>query len=96
MSRGQATLPDGLGQPTLADLTIGQTAYTVPWAMWADEERSLWLTPSFPAHDQPGGTVRMRVDLRSDGYHVWLPAGQFYKPEGKAEKGSIPVAELHT
>jgi hypothetical protein len=96
MSREQATLPDGLERPNLAGMTIGQTAYTMPWMMWADSDRRLWLIPSAPAHGQPGGTVRMRVDLRRDGYHVWLPADQYYDPQGSAEAGSIPVAELHT
>lgn len=100
MSR-QARLPEDLEGPTLGAMSQGEACYTTPWAMWADSERRLWLHPRYPAISCPGGTVRMRVELHEDGYHVWAVPGETYDPQhenGYAGGDSItflPVTALH-
>ncbi|HEY5988233.1 MAG TPA: hypothetical protein VIV12_17935 [Streptosporangiaceae bacterium] len=96
----QARLPRNWEQPTIATMEFGQTLYTVPWAMRADEDRQLWLHPDFPTENAPQGTVMMRVELRDDGYHVWPVSNHSYQPApavfaGKTSQPFIPVAVLH-
>jgi hypothetical protein len=99
----QARLPRELeeNKPTIARMAFGQSAYTVPWAMWADQDRLLWLHPDYEVHARTGGTVKMRIELREDGYHVWAPKSESWKPQGKSgyvgelSQPFIPVAALH-
>jgi hypothetical protein len=99
----QARLPKSLeeNEPTVATMRFGQVAWTVPWAMWADQDRLLWLHPDYKISAQPGGTVEMRVELREDGYHVWAPKECSWKPRnsscyvGELSQQFIPVTEIH-
>lgn len=96
----QASLPRQLEGPTIATMEFGRAYYTVPWAMWADADRLLWLHPDYPAESSPGGTVQMRIELRDDGYHVWPPSDASHKPQersgfvGGTSQPFIPVAML--
>ena len=78
----QAKLPDRLKQKTLANLKVGESAYTVPWAMKADLDGNLWLSTHFSANKRPGGTVSMLVARGREGWscdvseckdYRWLP-----------------------
>lgn len=97
----QAVLPEDVEEYTLSSMNTGDVAWTLPWGMWVDRARRCWLHPSYPAESQPGGTVQMRVELREDGYHVWLPADQRYSPQDQPAYVSprdleyLPVVELH-
>lgn len=98
----QARLPKSLRDrtPTVATMEFGRAYYTVPWAMWADRDELMWLHPDYEVRSQPGGTVQMRVELQSDGYHVWPTRDHSYKPRnesgyvGSTSQPFIPVAEL--
>lgn len=86
---------------TLSSMMTGEIAYTLPWGMWVDKERQCWLHPDYGASPNPHGTCTMRVMLRKDGYHVWVPPGETYKPSSTAGYVSpadtkyLPVTELH-
>ena len=91
-----ATLPDTAATVThLRDMQIGDTGYTVPWAMSVDRDRKCWLRASYTIDTQPGGTVQMRVTRREDGYHVWLVDGHAYDPVELPAFEFLPVVELH-
>ena len=91
-----ATLPGEYVEHTLANLRVGESTWTVPWAMDVDDERRCWLTPSFTGHPTPGGTVQMLVERREDGYHVWLAPDYKYHPTGgRSGSAGIPVVKLH-
>jgi hypothetical protein len=100
-TNAQAQLPRELEGPTIATMGFQRTYYTVPWAMWADAGRLLWLHPDYTVKDHPGGTLQMRIELRDDGYHVWPPRGESYNPQqdhgyfGGTSQPFIPVAVLH-
>jgi hypothetical protein len=102
MNAGQAQLPRELEGPSIATMEFGCAYYTVPWAMWVDADRMLWLHPDYPAESAPDGTVQMRIELRDDGYHVWPPGDKPYRPQqehgylGGTSQPFIPVAVLHT
>lgn len=63
-------LPDHLLERELKDLKVGESAWTVPWAMYVTEDRRCWLHGGYSAFDQQGGTVQMIVTHTKDGYIV--------------------------
>jgi hypothetical protein len=92
---------DFLDTDTLANLRVGERCYTTPWAMWVDLSMNCWLHPEYTAQQNPGGTVHMRVARLKDGYHVWPPVGEKYKPSAQQSYVSpddtpwIPVVNIH-
>lgn len=98
--RRQARYPEEFAPYTLAEMEVGDVAYTVPWAMVIDSDRYCWLQSSFASHAQPGGTMQMRVERREDGFHV--QCSRLTPREVETQQRShadvpadaIPVAEL--
>ena len=80
MNFRQARLPEDLEGKTIDSMVTGEIGYTTPWGMWVDKHRKCWLNPTYTVSENPEGTSRMRVELRSDGYHVWPPSGESWKP----------------
>lgn len=67
--QSQAQLPSERQEVTIEDMMPGDSGWTVPWGMYADPRGALWLNGSYTIHDQPGGTVNMRVWRdEADGY----------------------------
>lgn len=96
----QAVLPENFEEHTLDAMNTGDVVYTTSWAMWVDHERRCWLHPKYPANLTPGGTAKMKVALREDGYHVWLTDYRYSptsQPEfvSSADTQYLPVVELH-
>lgn len=83
----QSTLPAGYEEHTLATLKEGETAYTVPWLMWADEDRKLWITAHAPIWTAPVGPATLRVKREVGAVRVWASTigAERYKP------GKIPA-----
>ncbi len=84
--RKQAKLPMGMAnaEHSIATMDIGEKGWTVPWAMYYDKDRNLWLNGSYTIHADPGGTARMAVWRDEDGWcvdasgcrdHHWSEAG---------------------
>lgn len=96
-TRKQAQLPEGAGyeRPKLANMALGDVAYTTGWAMEVDGDRACWLRPNYSAEPRPGGTVSMRVERRVDGFHVWPARGYAYDIGDVPQRDALPVAELH-
>jgi hypothetical protein len=96
-----AILPEDYEEATIDSMVTGERGYTVPWAMWVDADRNCWLHPKYTIHADTCGTVQMRVELREDGYHVWLVPGEKYQPRASPGYCSpedteyLPVVELH-
>lgn len=59
-------VPKSMVQKTLAGMLVGESAYTVPWALHVANDRSATLDVDMPAHTQPGGTVSMYVTRVGD------------------------------
>lgn len=57
----QAVLPESLEEVGLKDLADGESVYTVPWAMYADDNGALWLNGNYHFEKSPGGTRQMKV-----------------------------------
>ena len=66
----QSILPETFEQETIIGMLPGDTGYTVLWAMWADENRVLWINGDYSIHKSPGGTVHMKIKRTIDGVVV--------------------------
>lgn len=97
----QAKLPEDLEGDTIGSMVTGEVGYTNPWAMWVDTERNCWLHPEHVLRSHPQGNVKMKVELREDGYHVWTPPGMTWSVQAEPGYQSprdiqyLPVVELH-
>ena len=93
-------LPTHLHRHTLADLRVGQSTWTVPWAMYAEPDGTLYLNGNYSLHsDAPGGTVQMQVLRGPDGFIVDISrcANFGWKPTGACYVGGsdpLPVIQL--
>lgn len=56
----------------LSDLGEGESAWTVPWAAWSDENGTVWLSTRFTVSDSES-SARMRVTRLGDGWVISLP-----------------------
>jgi hypothetical protein len=67
-----ATLPVLGAGPLIGDLKVGQTAYSVPQALWIDANHHAWLALGFRVTMYVQGNSRMLIGREVDGYHVWI------------------------
>ena len=65
------TLPEDMEQETISGMPVGESGYTVPWAMWADLNRVLWINGNYSIHKKPHGTVCMFVERTKEGVVVY-------------------------
>lgn len=86
-------LPEDRLTRTIAGMREGESAWVTPWAMDVDADRRCTLRPGYSIHDQPGGTVCMRIERHQEGFHVWVPRNTTWTT-GSGMDG-LPVAELH-
>lgn len=91
---GHALLPEDMEEPTVGAMTIGDVAYVVPWAMAADQNRRLWMDPSYQVHSGTGGTIRMKIRRDTDGLQVWEVPAAHYAPSQLKFDDPLPVALL--
>lgn len=100
-----AKLPDVMKQVTLADFHsegygcgYGWVVYVDPSAMFADEQKNLWLDPEAACSPSPDEVSRMAVEYGSefeDSLVVYRVPGVFYKVGSKDSPAKvIPVAKL--
>ena len=57
----QAVLPENLEEVGLKDIADGESVYTVPWAMYADDNGALWLNGNYSFDKHSHGTHEMKV-----------------------------------
>jgi hypothetical protein len=90
-------LPKQLEQLTLYDLLEGQEVYTIPWALWADQNGDLWLDIRNPYTNELQGTSSMKVtkkdgkyicDITKCGYFRWARNQTYYS------NGSVLISNL--
>lgn len=95
-----ARLPQDRYKNTLGTMPIGASGYTVPWAMWPDEDGELWLHGGYNYLDSPRGTVGMKVTRREDGYEVDISANHAKSFRWRAGQGfmgkmdDLPVIKI--
>lgn len=96
-------LPEELEEDTVRRMKSGDIGYTVPWAMWADAKRQLWINNGYSVEPNPFGTACMKIKRviqndfdgvivfrRTIGDHRYTPTGtRPYFSNG--EEGDLPV-----
>lgn len=97
-NKPQATLPLDMTEDTIAGMSPGTSAWTVPGAMSVDADMKCWLAASYTVHEEPGGTVEMLVTRENDGsYSVRAPRSHKYSPGPAHFVGNpdmLPVSQL--
>lgn len=81
-----AKMPEEFCDRTLGSLTVGETAWTMPWALWVDSERDCWVDPNMIFQDHSSGcTIKVtreiggfEVELKGCNYRWTITHG--YKP----------------
>lgn len=56
-------LPEDMEENTISNMSPGDTGYTLPWGMFADKDRRLWINGNYPVYKAPGGTVKMHITM---------------------------------
>ncbi len=63
-------LPEAYEANSIKLMSPGEVWWVVPWAMYADEDRILWINGSYTINTRPGGTVQLRIQRTRDGVNV--------------------------
>lgn len=61
---------DGTKHPKLFNMQVGDTAYTLPWGMYADECGTLMINGRYPALPKDCGTHYLKVTRTVQGFSV--------------------------
>jgi hypothetical protein len=95
-----AKLPAAKLERQIKHMIPGEVWWTVPWAIWADEDMNLWINGNYDVFDTPGGTVDTEVWLVADGrYGVRHTGNHRWRRKGSDHawaSASLPVVEFHT
>jgi len=67
-----AKLPQDKEENTIGKMKVGETGYTVPGAMWVDQERNCWLNEDYTIHKERGGTVQLKIERLKEGYIAYI------------------------
>jgi len=65
-----AKLPEALEERTIYRMLPGDAGYTLPWAVWADADRELWINGDYSYTDQIEGTSTLRIRRTESGVEV--------------------------
>ena len=95
-----AKLPAAQLERQIKHMIPGEVWWTVPWAIWADEDLNLWINGNYDVFDGPRGTVDTEVWLVGDGrYGVRHTRNHRWRPKSSDHAwaaSSFPVVEFHT
>ncbi len=67
----QSILTEDMEPETIEGMAIGEEAYTLSWAMYADPQGYLWANGSYPITPVPRGTSKMKIKRVGDGLVVF-------------------------
>lgn len=70
----QSVLPETYEEDTIIGMLPGDIGYTVPWAMWPDTDRILWINGRYSIDREPGGpnkTTNMKIQRTVEGVIVY-------------------------
>lgn len=62
-------IPERAMMKHISGMNIGETRWTVPWAICVDADRTGWLMPDSPVELLgPGGTVQLKITRTKNGF----------------------------
>ena len=97
LKQTQPNLPDPMsfmGVGYIGNMKIGESGYTVPWAMSFENNGKSWIDTNFEIKSSPRGTSTMMVTRLEDGYHTY-PINKENIWSGKHGGNEVAVAQVH-
>jgi len=64
-------LPESFEENTIEQMLPGDRGYTVPWAMFPDQNRVLWINGHYTIDSEPFGTGHMLIERTKTGVIVY-------------------------
>jgi hypothetical protein len=64
-------LPEAYEEDTIYGMSVGEKGFTVPWAMWADADRVLWINGDYTIHKEAFGTAHLYIERTKEGVIVY-------------------------
>lgn len=91
-----AKLPVAHVRRRLYEIPEGQTVYAGRWALLVDDDLGCWLDPTSYVGTRTHEHT-LRISVRADGFHVWLPAEYGWTPgvAGRQPHKFLPVAAIY-
>ena len=91
-------LPEEMTEDSVVRMRDGEEGYVVPWAMFANPQRRLFIVGTYTVHVKPGGTVQMKIKKQGETILVDRKTirGEKYSPGmpcymGVSKKDYLPV-----
>ena len=83
-------LPKSKEEKLIKDLKVGESCYTVPWAMWVNKDNVCFLREDFKASSSKGGTVELKIERVEDGYIAYIHSIDYkWTPSNDGDDGVI-------
>jgi hypothetical protein len=92
-----AILPDHMVLETIKDMPLGGVGYCVPWAVYANEKKELFLNARYSYKTDEFGNHAMRIYRVKEGFKVDFPETYSDDIQGDYIGGAdpIPVIEFN-
>ena len=93
-----AKMPERAFARHASDMSVGESAWTVPWALCIEADRTVWINPSFSVDGaSPGGTIQLKITRTKSGFTALLHDYPGWKFDDVSEScpHELPVVELH-
>ena len=74
-----ATLPEHMEENAIRGMSPDDVGFTVPWAIWVDRDRQMWINGNYTTHSEPGGTVCMKIKRLKSSVRVYKQTIGDYK-----------------
>ena len=68
-----------LEETEIKHMLQGETGWSVPWAMYSDKSRQLWLNGNYAIKENPRGTLSLKIKRTKDGYEVDVSECENYR-----------------
>ena len=59
---GTQTLPEYMEQETIRNMSTGENGYTLPWSIWVDSNRQMWINGNYPVSRTAHGNRSLKIE----------------------------------
>jgi hypothetical protein len=97
----QEASDSGIIQKKIQDLKVGESGWTVPWAIGLDESHKPWINGKYTIHSDSGGTIQAFISRNETGFYASIPKDEGIDVEINYKFGpggwyTIPLVEVTT
>ena len=90
----QAKLPADKKKKTIGDMEVGESGYSVPWAIKINKNMVAWLDADYTIRNQKSGAADTKITKEAEGYAVEVPTSERFTPQVLAELNLVPITKL--